>query len=143
METVLVSACLLGMACRYDGQARHTVIPSNCRVVPFCPETAGGLGIPRLPAEIVGGDGAAVWAGYARVINKAGQDVTYAYQAGAQAALCLCREKGIMRAVLKSRSPSCSCSAIYDGTWRGRLQPGVGVTTALLQKHGITVTEAG
>lgn len=110
-------------------------------MIPFCPELAGGLGLPRLPAEITGGDGNDVLAGQAKVINCLGHDVTTAYIAGAQAALALCRKEGILKAILNSRSPSCGLSNIYDGSHNKVLRPGAGVCAALLCQQGIAVQE--
>ena len=139
MEKVLISACLLGVNCRYDGGNCRVSIPNDWALVPFCPEMAGGLGVPRYPAEITGGDGNDVLAGRARVINSLGKDVTEEYIAGAQAALAICRKEGVTRAILKSRSPSCGLSQIYDGSHQNVLRPGPGVCAALLGQHGIKV----
>ncbi|MGI6082235.1 MAG: DUF523 domain-containing protein [Limnochordia bacterium] len=143
MEKTLVSACLLGYACRYDGGhcRRRDLDVDSAELIPFCPEQAGGLPTPREPAEIVGGDGEAVLAGSAHVRTQGGMNVTEQYLRGAQAALKLCQELGIKRAVLKARSPSCGVRAIYDGTFSGATRPGAGVTAALLRRHGICLEE--
>lgn len=107
--------------------------------MPICPEVAGGLPVPRLPAEIVGGDGADVLDGQARVVTAAGEDVTAAYVRGAERALATTKQHGIMAAILKQRSPSCGSVHIYDGTHSGKLKAGEGVTAALLRRHGVTV----
>lgn len=145
----LVSACLLGVPCAYDGRGRSgrrgrlaelLALAARGRVVPMCPEVAGGLPIPRPPAEIVGGDGDDVLDGQARVLTiGGGQDVTEAYLRGARCALEAARRHGITVAVLKQRSPSCGSAHIYDGTHSGKLRAGRGVTAALLQRHGVTV----
>jgi uncharacterized protein YbbK (DUF523 family) len=109
------------------------------QVVPICPEVAGGLPIPRLPAEVVGGSGEDVLAGRARVLTASGQDVTEAYIRGAEVALMSARRYGASLAVLKARSPSCGALAIYDGSHTGRVVPGQGVTAALLRQAGIQV----
>lgn len=141
--SLLVSACLLGLCTAYDGgSSPHPVLQvlaARGRVVPVCPEVAGGLPVPRPPAEIQGGDGADVLDGRARVVTNDGQDVTAQYLAGAQVALEAARGFGLRRAVLKSRSPSCGVGQIYDGTFSGRLRPGDGVTAALLKRAGIAV----
>lgn len=141
--TVLVSACLCGIACRYDGKSkpdeRIRQLWQEGRVVPFCPESAGGLKIPRDPSEIVDGDGADVLSGGARVLSRSGTDVTDAYLSGARKALACCRAHGIERAVLKSKSPSCGCGVIHDGSFGGGLRAGDGVTAALLKQNGIRV----
>lgn len=143
MGKVLVSACLAGRNCRYDGgNCRATALGiGDHEAVLFCPEEAGGLPTPRLPAEIVGGDGADVLAGLAQVVTASGEDVTAAYLAGARQALSLCQREGIERALLKRRSPSCGASAVYDGTFSHTLRPGQGVTAALLSRHGVQVEE--
>jgi uncharacterized protein YbbK (DUF523 family) len=129
----LASTCLLGMCTAYDGGSRPypilQMLAAQGRVVPICPEVAGGLPIPRPPAEIRGGDGNDVLDGRARVVTVTGQDVTAQYLAGAQIALDTARRFGLCRAVLKSHSPSCGAGQIYDGTFSGRLRPGDGVTT--------------
>ena len=132
---LLISACLLGVACRYDGAskglpeetlraltARHTLVPA-------CPEQLGGLPTPRLPSERIG----------AQVVMKDGTDVTAAYRRGAEETLRLARLFGCRRAVLKERSPSCGSGTIYDGSFSGRLTGGDGVTAALLRENGIAV----
>ena len=132
--TVLVSACLLGVPCRYDGQSkRHPLAQELCRrhrVIPVCGEIFGGLPTPRPPAEICG----------QRVVTREGADVTAAYRRGAEAVLELARLTGAEAAVLKERSPSCGCGYIYDGSFSGTLVPGDGVTARLLKAHGIPVT---
>ena len=95
-------------------------------------------------AEIVGGSAEDVFSGRARVLTKSGADVTAAFVRGACAALALCRVHNITEAVLKAKSPSCGCGAVYDGTFSGRLVLGDGLTTALFRKNGISVqTEQG
>lgn len=141
---VLVSACLLGQPVRYDGRASgHPDLlqrwQAEGRVVPLCPEVAGGLPTPRPPAEIPGGQGAQVLAGQARVIAVSGEDVSEAFLAGAQLALALVRRHGIRVAVLKSGSPSCGNRLTYDGSFSGVKVPGEGVTTALLRREGVLV----
>ncbi len=142
---MLVSACLLGDPVRYDGRAKRLDdaklerLRETGRIVPFCPECAGGLGVPRPAAEIRGGDGDAVLAGRARVVTEAGVDVTAAFVAGAEAALATCREHDIRVAVLTESSPSCGSRRIYDGSFGRRAIDGAGVTAALLRRHGIAV----
>jgi len=144
---LVVSACLLGMCTAYDGGSRPhpalQVLAAQGRVVPVCPEVAGGLTVPRPPAEIQGGDGADVLDGRARVVTVDGQDVTSQFLAGAQAVLETARCFGLRRAVLKSRSPACGAGRIYDGTFTSRLRPGDGVATALLKREGIAVWSEG
>ncbi len=140
---VLVSACLAGRACRFDGSANpdHEVarLVAEGRAVLVCPEVDGGLGTPRPAAEISGGHGRDVLAGRARVLTQAGEDVTDAYVAGAERALEAAREAGARVAILKARSPSCGKGAVYDGSFSRTLQAGDGVTAALLRENGIDV----
>ncbi|CAL9412232.1 DUF523 domain-containing protein [Streptomyces sp. enrichment culture] len=146
METVLVSACLSGVPCRFDG--RHKASPeievsvAGRETVSFCPETAGGLPTPRRPAELVGGDGHAVLDGVARVVDDMGRDVTAEFVAGARLALAAARRGGCREALLMPRSPSCGRGTVYDGSFTGRLTAGDGVTAALLERNGITVRPA-
>ena len=145
MHKVLVSACLLGNPVRYDGgdlQSTDAILAQwlrEGRVVSFCPEVAGGLPTPRPPAEIVGGDGAAVLAEHAQVLDCHGQDVSASFLSGARQALALCQAQQIRVAVLTDRSPSCGSSLTYDGSFTGTRLPGQGVTTALLEQQGIRV----
>ena len=139
---ILVSACLLGTLCRYDGAsrpcgelARQEVL--GHRLIPVCPEVMGGLPTPRPPAELQR-DG--------RVVDRAGKDVTEAYRLGAEEVLELARAHRCTLAVLKERSPSCGRGQIYDGSFTGRLTEGSGVTARLLEEHGVQVygeSEAG
>lgn len=144
MDKILVSRCLLGHAVRYDGGAHGPIAlllqwQAEGRVVALCPELAGGLATPRPPAEIPGGQGAAVLDGRLAVRTVAGEDVGAAFLAGAQAALALVRQHGIRVAVLKARSPSCGNLENYDGSFSGRRVPGEGVTAALLRRAGVRV----
>ena len=142
---ILVSACLLGQKVRYDGSDKDqrnallNELIAQDRVVTICPEVAGGLSVPRLPAEIQNGAGHDVLNEQARVVDSAGQDVTAEFVSGAQQALALARQHDIRAAILKARSPSCGNAQIYDGTFSKRLLEGRGVTAALLERHGIKV----
>lgn len=140
---VMMSACLLGVRCRYDGgDSRNEAaikLKETDQLIPVCPEEAGGLPTPRPPAEIVGGDGDDVLNGKAKVMTVDGIDVTAAYLKGAHHALKVAQSHGATHVILKARSPSCGCGDIYDGTFSGTLTSGDGVTTALLKRHGITV----
>ncbi len=148
---VLVSACLAGRACRFDGGASSPIgrvggeelavgrLVAEGRAILVCPEVDGGLGTPRPPAEIVGGDGLDVLEGRARVVTIDGSDVTDAYLAGAERALAAARAAGATSAILKARSPSCGRGQIYDGSFTRSAVAGDGVTAALLQREGITV----
>ena len=131
---ILVSACLLGVPCRYDGASKAhgdvvRLAEAGHILIPVCPEQLGGLPTPRPPAERRG-DG---------VFTQAGDDVTEPYRRGAEQTLALCRLLGCEAAILKERSPSCGAGAVYDGTFSRRLTAGDGVTAALLRENGITV----
>jgi uncharacterized protein YbbK (DUF523 family) len=142
---VLVSSCLLGAEVRYHGGSAQSDSPilqrwvAEGRVVSACPEVAGGLSVPRPPAEIVGGDGSQVLIGPAKVVTREGADVTGAFRAGAEHAVEMARGLGIRVAVLKSRSPSCASTQIYDGSFTGHLSGGHGVTAAALIQAGVRV----
>jgi uncharacterized protein YbbK (DUF523 family) len=149
-DPVLVSACLAGRACRFDGSASPDDwvgrLVASGQAVLVCPEVDGGLGTPRPPAEIVGGSGDDVLAGRARVVTSDGTDVTDAYIVGAERALATAVRSGARLAVLKARSPSCGRGAIYDGSFSETTAAGDGVTAALLRANGIEVVsdeEAG
>ncbi len=141
----IASACLAGIKCRYDGEAREDETIKKMYeqglVKAVCPEMLAKLPAPRCPSEIVDGDGGDVLAGRARVMAQDGGDRTAEFLMGAQKTLELAEKCGAARAYLKSKSPSCGCGRIYDGTFSGRLRGGDGVTAALLKKHGIEVTE--
>lgn len=134
---VLVSACLLGVACRYDGRscpdAAALRLAAAGRAVPVCPEQLGGLGTPRPAAEIVGD----------RVLARDGADVTAAFERGAQETLRLAEALGARRALFRDGSPSCGVTRVRDGTFGGGHRPGCGVTTARLRRAGIEVRAAG
>ncbi|WP_309227722.1 MULTISPECIES: DUF523 domain-containing protein [unclassified Mycolicibacterium] len=144
-SVTIVSACLSGMPCRYDGRARpdKDVIDavSSGQALPLCAEVLGGLPTPRPAAEIVGGDGHDVLDGRARVVSVNGDDLTDAFIAGAKAVADTAIAQGARRAILQARSPSCGCGSIYDGTHSGVLQPGDGVVAAELRRRGVHVEE--
>ena len=133
MKSILVSACLLGAACKYSGSdnfcPKVAALVKDYHLVPVCPEQLGGLPTPRTPAERQGN----------RVITKDGRDVTAAYHRGAQEAWKLAKLFGCDTAILKARSPSCGAQGIYDGTFTGTVIPGSGVTAELLRDAGIRV----
>ena len=143
---ILVSACLLGAPVRYDGRAQdlHSALleqwQAEGRVVPLCPELAGGLPVPRPPAEIeAGAQGWQVWLGQARIRDAEGGDPTEAFKAGAAAALALVQRHGLRVAVLKEGSPSCGSQRIASGHFDGIKRAGEGLTAALLRQHGVQV----
>ncbi|CDF93674.1 MULTISPECIES: DUF523 domain-containing protein [unclassified Pseudomonas] len=144
MEKILVSRCLLGHRVRYDAGASGPFEQlqrwvDEGRVVPLCPEVAGGLPTPRAAAEIPGGQGTQVLDGQAAVMTCDGEDVSAQFLSGAYQALELVREHAIRIAVLKANSPSCGNLLTYDGTFGGVKVPGEGVTAALLKRHGVRV----
>ena len=140
---IMVSACLAGINCKYNGENNYC--PSLCTRLAshphflVCPETLGCLPIPRMPAEIYGGDGDDVLDGRARVITSQGDDVTNAFIQGARACWELARLNRVSLAILKSNSPSCGCGRIYDGSFSRRLRPGDGVAAALLRRNGVKI----
>lgn len=130
---LLISACLLGIRCRYDGKSKKLdcldELNDRYTLIPVCPEVLGGLPTPRVPAERIGD----------RVITQDGRDVTAEYTRGAQMALETAKNGGCTCALLKERSPSCGFGTIYDGTFTGNLCEGNGVCGALLAANGIRV----
>ena len=132
---LLISMCLLGEPCRYDGKSvplDGTIIEKlkeKYTLVTVCPEQEGGLPTPRIPAERQGKN----------VVRRDGVDVTAEYRTGAEVALSLCRRFGISIAVKKAKSPSCGAGRIYDGTFSGTLTDGDGVTVSLLSGNGIKI----
>lgn len=145
----LVSSCLAGLPCRYDGRAKPDPeivrAVQEGRALPACAEQLGGLPTPRPAAEIVGHrgvgefDGHDVLAGRARVCGIDGEDFTAEFVAGARRVAQLAAEHGVTRATLQARSPSCGVAQIYDGSHSGRLAAGDGVLAALLRTEGIEV----
>jgi uncharacterized protein YbbK (DUF523 family) len=133
MENLLISACLLGIPCRYDGRSVKAVDVSALRekynLIPVCPEIYGGLPTPRTPSERQGD----------KTVMKDGRDVTENYLLGAKAAYDLCLELGCKKALLKEKSPSCGKGKIYDGSFTGTLTDGNGVTAEYLMARGIEV----
>ena len=130
---ILISACLLGVRCRYDGASKPhplaEMLAEKHTLIPVCPEQMGGLATPRPPAERQGD----------RVVAVSGTDVTEQYRWGAEETLRLCRLFGCEAAILKERSPSCGKGTIYDGTFTGVLKEGDGVAAELLVANGIPV----
>lgn len=148
MSRILISACLMGQNVRYDGGAktfcheRLSQWQADGRLVVFCPELAGGMSVPRPPAEIEPGfTGEDVLAGRARVIDRQGQDVTAPFVAGARRAVEQARREGCAYALLTDASPSCGSSVLYSGRHDGARRAGFGVTTAALRAAGILVFE--
>lgn len=138
MEALLVSACLLGFDCKYSGgnnaltEEELKTLRSRYRLIPVCPEVAGGLPIPREPCERRGD----------RVVNRRGEDVTAQFRRGAEIACQLARRFGAKQALLKTNSPSCGSGQIYDGSFLRILIHGDGVTAEYLKKEKIGVRES-
>ncbi len=130
---ILVSACLLGICCRYDGRnCAHpgvVALGGQHTLIPVCPEQLGGLPTPRAPSEIVGG----------RVMGRDGQDCTAQFRRGAEDTVRIYQLSGCEIAILKSKSPSCGCGTVYDGTFTGALVPGDGWATKALREAGAPV----
>ena len=133
---VLVSACLLGLCCRYDGCAKANPailrLAAEHTLIPYCPEVYGGLPTPREPAEIRAG----------RVFARSGADVTAKYEKGAAEAVLLANTLGCACAVMQDRSPSCGAGVVYDGTFTGTLTPGDGFTVKALRAANVRVVPA-
>lgn len=133
MKKILVSACLLGVSCRYDGKSKPCAavdaLKDRYQLIPVCPEVMGGLETPRIPSELKDG----------RAIRKDGTDITEKCIKGANETLGLAEKFGCTAAVLKERSPSCGSGSIYDGTFTGTVVSGDGTAAALLKKNGIKV----
>ena len=130
---ILISGCLLGLKCRYDGKEKKLPeiekLIEVYNLIPVCPEQLGGLPTPRIPAERVNN----------KVVNQAGVDVTKEYQLGAEEALKVAKLYNCKKAILKEKSPSCGCGKIYDGTFSKNLIVGNGITADLLLKNGIEI----
>lgn len=132
-EKILVSSCLLGLNCKYDGGNNYSKeveeFLENYDVIPICPEIMGGLPTPRVCAERCGD----------KVITNDGKDVTKQFKKGAEECLFLAKKYDVKKALLKSKSPSCGSEKIYDGTFSHTLMDGNGVTAALLKDNGIEI----
>ncbi len=140
----LISACLLGIRCTWSGDDKY----KNDRaiglsrvetLIPVCPEQLGGLATPRAPQEIQGGTGEDVLNGKCKVMNKNGEDITNQFIRGAEETLEIAKRLKAEEFIGNSKSPSCGCGQIYDGSFSGSLVSGDGVTTALLRRNGIRV----
>lgn len=142
-ERYVVSACLAGARSRFDGTSKRSArverLVRDGEAIPVCPEQLGGLPTPRPATEIAGGGGAAVLADRARVLTANGSDLTANFLRGAEEAAALAELFGATSAILKSRSPSCGCGAVYDGSFKDRVVDGDGVLTALLRRKGLKV----
>ncbi len=132
-ERILVSACLLGVNCKYDGYNNYSdeidEFLKDYEVIPICPEIMGGLPTPRIASERL----------ETKVLTKDGRDVTAQYVKGANECLFLAKKYDVKKALLKLKSPSCGYGQIYDGTFSHTLIDGNGVTAELLQQNGIEI----
>lgn len=132
-EKIIVSACLLGECCKYNGghNACDKVISyvQDKEVIKICPEVMGGLSIPRIPCERI----------EKKVINQQGEDKTYEFYKGAELSLALAKKHDVKKAILKAKSPSCGKGKIYDGTFSGTLVDGNGVCVDLFLENGIQI----
>lgn len=139
-EPILVSACLLGISCRYDGGNCHRKdlvdILTGMIPFPFCPEIYGGLGVPRETFEIIPGDGEDVLNNRSRIISPSGKDATENFINGSLAGLKICIIAGIKKAILKEKSPSCGVRKIMNN---GKMKEGIGVFAALLKRNNIEI----
>ncbi|MCP4705824.1 MAG: DUF523 domain-containing protein [candidate division Zixibacteria bacterium] len=142
VEKIIISACLLGQKCRYDGNHKKsgeiTKLADKFKLIPFCPESLGGLPIPRPPAEIDTGDGISVLDGKSKILDKSGKDVTSNFIEGAKKSLQIAKKYQVKRVFLKSKSPSCGVTTIIR---KGNQIKGSGVTAALLYQNGFFLEE--
>ena len=133
MEKILISACLVGDKTRYDGKGHYNPLIEKLlerfELVPFCPEVEGGLSVPRERSEIKN----------EKVLTESGRDVSFQFRNGAEKAYNICLYLGIRYAILVDRSPSCGSTQVYDGSFKGRLTNGEGVTTRYLKSKGIKI----
>ena len=140
----LISACLLNIRCAWSGDDKYKndraiELSKVEALIPVCPEQLGGLSTPRAPQEIQGGTGEDALNGRCKVMNKDGKDVTREFIKGAEETLKIANQLNIREFICKSKSPSCGCGQIYDGSFSGRLLNGDGVTTALLRRNGVRI----
>ena len=133
MERILISACLVGDNVKYNGGNNKSPLIDRLlekyELIPFCPEVEGGLKTPRSPSEIKDG----------QVVNQEGQDVTFAFEKGAELAFNICLFLKIKKVILKETSPSCGSKQIYDGSFSHKVIPGMGITARYLKEKGIEV----
>ena len=131
METIIVSACLLGENVKYNGgnnyDSRIEKLKELYDIVPICPEVFGGMKIPREPSEIFGNS----------VLSKSGKNVTFYFNEGTHKVINIVNFKHVTKAILMDRSPSCGVHKVYDGTFQNRLVPGLGYTAKMLKQKGV------
>ena len=144
---IAISACLLGFPCRYNAthalSLLHADLLKDLTILPFCPEILGRLSVPREPSEIIGGSGADVWTKKAFVISSSGRNVTDHFLIGALNTKKLLDLNQVELVIVKDKSPSCGKTLIYDGSFKGKLIKGDGVTTAYLRQTGFNVYHEG
>lgn len=134
---IVCSACLLGADCKYDGGNNYSeklasfIRKHECQVIPVCPEVMGGLSVPRIPCEIRNG----------KVCNRNGEDVHESFVQGARNALQVVKNENPDRVILQSRSPSCGCKEVYDGTFSGKRIQGQGIFVQMLVQEGYQPTD--
>ncbi|URZ16843.1 DUF523 domain-containing protein [Clostridium felsineum] len=142
-ESIIVSACLLGVNCKYSGENNFSdkvkEICKGKKVIPVCPEQLGGMSTPRNPAEIINGTGKEVLEKNAKVIDNKGRDVTVYFIKGAEETFKIAKLFNCKKAILKAKSPSCGVGEIYNGTFSKTLVKGNGVTAEILKKNGIEI----
>jgi len=143
-DTILVSSCLVGEKCCYDGESRLSSavkdVSKGREVILACPEVLAGLGVPRAASEIaLNGDGDTVLDERSKVFNSKGIDITKLFICGAEETLKIAKNNNVKYAIMKSNSPSCGVGWIYDGSFSGKIKRGNGVTVALLKRNGIEV----
>jgi len=142
-KKIVVSACLLGFKCRWDGESRPCEklidLYKKGEILPICPEELGGLSTPRIPSEVKCGDGSGVVKGVNFVFDKNGKDVTKNFLIGAEKAVELAKKFGATGFLGKSKSPSCGSGCTYDGTFTGKLIKGDGVAVAFFKKNKFNI----
>lgn len=140
---ILVSGCLIGLNCKYNGgnNFHKNLIEflKDKEFIVVCPEQMGGLSTPRLPCEVMSGDGRDVLQGSSKIKNNMGEDLTESFVKGAEETLKIARICKAKTAILKAKSPSCGSEDIYNGKFEGKIKRGMGVTAALLRKNGVLV----
>lgn len=144
-QNIAISACLLGVPCRYDGRCKLNEnalkVFALGKSIAICPEVLGGLAVPRPACEIIGGSGKDVLNGKAKVVDKNGNDFTNEFIKGANTALDIIVKLGIKKVYLKSKSPSCGVTKMFDGSFSDKTIKGSGVFAALLKKENIELEE--
>lgn len=140
---IVVSACLIGENCKYNGgnNKNETVLKylEDKEYITICPECSGGLETPRQPSEIIDGEGIDIIEGRSKVVSKIGKDVTFEYKKGAEISLEIAKKYNVEEAILKEGSPSCGVNKIHNGEFKGIKKKGKGVTAALFKSNGIKI----